>query len=150
MSAPPVIAELVARFQANRKLYSGPGYKELQLCREFLEPFFEALGWDVQNKAGVSPVYQEVVQQYGTEVEGGQKSADYAFRVGEKVRFFVEAKKPGVRLKDDAGPAYQLRKYAYSKDLPLSILTDFEEFAVYDGRVKPQGSDAASKARVAH
>jgi len=148
MPPPEIIKELVGKFDSNRGLYCGPGYNETRLRREFLDPFFEALGWDVDNTRGVSPVYQEVVHEYGTAVEGAQKTADYAFRIGERVKFFVEAKKPGVRLKEDAGPAYQLRKYAYSKQLPLSILTDFEEFAVYDGRVKPAEKDTAAKARV--
>lgn len=29
-------------------------------------------------------------------------------------------------------PAYQLRRYAWSAKMPLSILSDFEEFAIYD------------------
>jgi hypothetical protein len=49
----------------------------------------------------------------------------------------VEAKKPAVDIKYDIYPAFQLRRYAWNKHLPLSILTDFEEFAVYDCRNKP-------------
>jgi hypothetical protein len=60
----------------------------------------------------------------------------------------LEAKKPSVNLKDDASPAFQLRRYAWSAKLPLSILTDFDEFAVYDCRVKPVKTDKASTARV--
>lgn len=52
-----------------------------------------------------------------------------------------------VNLKDDPEPAYQLRRYAWSAKLPLSILTDFEEFAVYDCRVRPHQADKPSKAR---
>ena len=32
--------------------------------------------------------------------------------------------------------------------MPLSILTDFEEFAVYDCRIKPAKTDKADKARI--
>jgi len=52
-------------------------------------------------------------------------------------KFFVEAKRPSVHIKEDAAPAFQLRRYAWSAKLPLSLLTDFEEFAVYDCRIKP-------------
>ena len=45
-------------------------------------------------------------------------------------------------------PAFQLRRYAWSAKLPLGILTDFEEFAVYDCRVKPDKRDKASVGRV--
>ena len=40
----------------------------------------------------------------------------------------------------------QLRRYAWSARLPLSILTDFEEFAVYDCRVERDKGDSASMA----
>jgi len=40
-----------------------------------------------------------------------------------------------------------LRRYAWSAGLPLSILTDFEEFAVYDCRIKPVKTDQAATAR---
>ncbi len=50
-------------------------------------------------------------------------------------------------IKGDPGPAFQLRRYGWSAKLPLSILTDFEEFAVYDCSVKPNQKDKSSKAR---
>ena len=71
-----------------------------------------------------------------------------AFASAERGNFFLEAKKPSVDIKSDAHPAYQLRRYAWSAKLPLSILTDFEEFAVYDCRPEPKLADKASVARV--
>ena len=41
-----------------------------------------------------------------------------------------------------------MRRYAWSAKLPLSILTDFEELAVYDCRTRPADQDKASVARV--
>ena len=63
-------------------------------------------------------------------------------------KFFLEAKKPSVSLRGDVGPAYQLRRYAWSAKLPLSILTDFEEFAVYDCRRRPRPADKAGVGRI--
>ena len=48
----------------------------------------------------------------------------------------------------DPVPAYQLRRYGWSAGLRLSILTDFEEFAVYDCTIRPRQNDKASYARV--
>ncbi len=62
--------------------------------------------------------------------------------------FYVEAKKPGVALKTAASAAFQLRRYAWSAKLPLSVLTDFEELAVYDCRLRPADTDKASLARI--
>ncbi len=41
-------------------------------------------------------------------------------------------------------PAFQLRRYAWLAKLPLSIVTNFEEFAIYDCRQKPDKNDKAS------
>lgn len=76
------------------------------------------------------------------------KALDYSFRVGGTRKFFLEAKKPSVDVKDDSHPAYQLRRYAWSAKLSLSILTDFEELAVYDCRIRPVPTDKSSAARV--
>ncbi len=52
MSAPDIIKNLVDRFENNYASYRAGKYNETQLRREFLDPFFEALGWDVFNKQG--------------------------------------------------------------------------------------------------
>jgi hypothetical protein len=51
-------------------------------------------------------------------------------------------------VKTDILPAYQVRRYAWSAKLPVSILTDFEEFAVYDCNKKPAPTDKASTGRI--
>jgi hypothetical protein len=142
------ITDLVERFTHNLDLYRRPTYNETRLRREFVDPLFEALGWDVANKQGVSPRYQEVVHEDSLRDKGAVKAPDYCFRVGPERKFFVETKKPSVDLARDPDPAYQLRRYAWTAKLPLSILTDFEQFAVYDCRVKPQYGDKASTARI--
>mgnify|MGYP000700151979 CR=1 FL=1 len=38
---------LVETFDRNLASYRTPAYNETQLRRDFLDPFFEALGWDV-------------------------------------------------------------------------------------------------------
>jgi len=148
MPAPTIIAELVERFEANREAYTSGKYNETQLRREFVDPFFKALGWDVWNEQGYAEAYKDVIHEDAIQVGGAMKAPDYCFRIGGTRKFFLETKKPSVDLKSDPAPAYQLRRYAWSAKLPLSILTDFEEFAVYDGRVKPAASDRASDARV--
>ncbi|MBX7254472.1 MAG: N-6 DNA methylase [Candidatus Promineofilum sp.] len=76
------------------------------------------------------------------------KAPDYGFYLDGRRRFFVEAKKPAVNLARDAAPAHQLRRYAWTAKLPLSILTDFEELAVYDTRVRLRADDSAAVARL--
>ncbi len=145
---PQEIIGLIARFDANREAYQSGVYNETQLRREFIDPFFKVLGWDVDNEKGYAEAYKDVIHEDSIKVGGITKAPDYCFRVGGTRKFFIEAKKPSVNLKDDVSPAFQLRRYAWSAKLPLSILTDFEEFAVYDCRVKPVKTDKASFARV--
>jgi len=140
--------ELVEKFDRNVESYRSGKYNEAQIRQEFINPLFIALGWDVYNERGYAEAYKDVIVEDSVTVEGSAKAPDYSFRIGGARKFFVEAKKPSVNLKDDISPAFQLRRYSWSAKLPLGILTDFEELAVYDGRVQPVKNDKASKARV--
>ncbi|MBM4066963.1 MAG: restriction endonuclease subunit M, partial [Planctomycetes bacterium] len=148
MPVPQEILGLVRRFENNREAYRSGQYNETQLRREFIDPFFQILEWDVNNEKGYAEAYKDVIHEDSIKVGGVTKAPDYCFRIGGTRKFFVETKKPSVNLKDDISPAFQLRRYAWSAKLPLSILTDFEEFAVYDCRAKPDKSDKASTARI--
>lgn len=147
MSCPDEVVRLVERFDRNREAYTSGSYNETQLRREFIDPLFIQLGWDVNNEKGWAEAYKDVVHEDSIKVGGSTKAPDYCFRIGGARKFFLEAKKPSVNLKDDIPAAFQLRRYAWSAKLPLSILTDFEEFAVYDCRVKPHQNDKPSTAR---
>lgn len=148
MGLPKEITELIERFDRNRESYLTGQYNETQLRREFLDPFFSALGWDVENKAGLAEMYKDVVHEDAVKIGGATKAPDYSFRIGGTRKFFLEAKKPSVHIKEEISPAQQIRYYARNAALPLSILSNFAEFAVYDGRVKRTSKDKASTARV--
>ncbi len=151
--APPetraAVADLVARYRFNADHYSGPDYNEAQARIEFIDPFFEALGWDLANKAGDSERFKDVVNEASLRIGGAMKAPDYCFRVGGQPMFYLEAKKPSVNVKDGAQPAFQLRRYGWNAKLALSVLTDFEELAIYDCRHKPGPTDPSATARVA-
>lgn len=149
------VLQLVDRFDFNIDDYKSGQYKEERVRVEFVNPLFEALGWDVTNTRGHAEQYKDVVHEASVRVggdggEGRLKAPDYSFRIAGRPKFFVEVKKPSVNIYDDIHPAYQLRRYAWSADMPLSILTDFEEIAIYDCRFEPEKGDSASKARVAY
>ncbi|MCY2989872.1 MAG: N-6 DNA methylase [Planctomycetota bacterium] len=149
MTVPGAVRELVERFYEQRESYHSIHYNEAQLRQEFLNPLFEALGWDVTNKKGYSAAYKEVIHEAAIKVGGRTKAPDYCFRVGGgAASFFVEAKQPAVDIGEAISPAYQLRRYAWSAKLPISILTDFEELAVYDCHIRPAKNDKATTARI--
>jgi predicted type IV restriction endonuclease len=147
-SAPKEVIDLIERFERNIDSFKGQGYSEAQVRQQFINPFFEALGWDMQNKAGIALAYSDVIHEDAIKIGGTTKAPDYCFRVGGTRKFFLEAKKPSVDIKSDISPAYQLRRYAWSAKLPLSILTDFEEFAVYDCQMRPSPDDKPSTGRI--
>lgn len=148
MTVPPEILKLVERFREQHDAYVSGDYNETQLRRDFLDPFLRALGWDVDNQQGNAEQYREVVHEDKVLVGGESKAPDYSCRIGGVRKFFVEAKKPGVDLKNDPKPAFQLRRYGWSARLPVSLLTNFEEFAVYDTRPRPSDKDKASTGRI--
>ena len=149
MAVPDAVVQLVERFKQQREDYRSGRYNETQLRRDFLDPLFAALGWDMNNERGYAEPYREVIHEDAIKIGGRTKAPDYCFRAGGGVRsFFVEAKKPSVDIREALSPAYQLRRYGWSAKLPVSILTDFEEFAVYDCRIRPVKTDKASTARV--
>ncbi|MDP3034029.1 MAG: Eco57I restriction-modification methylase domain-containing protein [Methanobacteriaceae archaeon] len=146
--APEIIKELVNKFERNQEAYKKSSYKEEQIKQEFINPFFKALGWDVDNEQGAAPQYRDVIFEDSIKVSGGTKAPDYCFTMTGRRMFFVEAKKPSVNIEKDIMPSYQLRRYAWSAKLPLSILTDFEEFAIYESRTRPKKTDRASNGRI--
>ncbi len=147
MPAPAIIHQLVAKFEENRAAYRSGKYNEARLRQEFLDPFFAALGWDVYNEKGVAPEYADVIIEDSLSFEGSSRAPDYAFKIGRERKFYVEAKKPAVDIQYDIHPAYQLRRYAWNAHLPLSILTDFEDFAVYNCKAKPNPTDSSATSR---
>ncbi|OYD17365.1 hypothetical protein CH330_00325 [candidate division WOR-3 bacterium JGI_Cruoil_03_51_56] len=147
---PDTILRLVDNFNRNLDACHSSAYNEAQLRQDFLNPFFEAMGWDMANKQGFDQRYRQVIHEAALRIGGTTKAPDYSFRIGGVRKFFVEAKKPAHDLKHDIGPALQLRRYAWTAKLPLSILTDFEEFCVYETRTRPKKTDKPATGRISY
>lgn len=146
-TAPPEVANLVSRFSGQRDVYKSGKYNETQLRRDFLDQLFEALGWDVGNRKNLSETNRDVINEISVEMEGHSKAADYAFKTNNKIFFFLEAKKPSVNIESNPAPAFQLRSYGWTAKVPFSILSDFEQLAIYDCRIKPVYGDTPLIAR---
>ncbi len=148
MAAPAELSRLVDRFRRSLPALRASGYNETQVRVEYIDPLFTLLGWDVHNTSGYAEQYKDVIHEDAIRVGGTTKAPDYCFRIGGVRKFFLEAKKPSVNIKEEPTAAFQLRRYAWSAKLPLSVLTDFEELATYDCRVKPEKTDKPSIARI--
>ena len=147
-TVPKAILDLVERFERNREAYKSGNYNETQVRREFLDPVFKELGWDIDNQEGYAEDYKDVIHEDAIKTADGTKAPDYCFRIGGTRKFFLEAKRPSVDIKNDVSPAFQLRRYGFTTKLSLSILSDFEELAVYDCRFKPVKTDSAATGRI--
>ena len=82
MPIPDKVLELVDRFDYNLTDYKSGKYNETQVRREFIDPLFKALGWDVDNVQGYAEAYKDVVHEDAIKVKGTTKAPDYSFRVG--------------------------------------------------------------------
>jgi len=142
------LKERIEFFKKNIKDYKSGKYDEYKTRADFIDVFFSSLGWDMYNEQKIIEQFREVVREDKIVIDGNRKAPDYSFRIGPHIVFYVEAKKPSVDIKNDPAPALQLRRYAHTRGLALSILTDFEEIAVYDTRIKPDKKDSAHTARV--
>src|SRR5881394_384129 len=79
MGVPAEIHELTERFERNKDAYRSPQYNETQLRREFLDPFFKALGWDIDNTAGYAEAYKDVIHEDAIKIGEATKGPDYCF-----------------------------------------------------------------------
>lgn len=146
-TCPDSIKRLIERFTQQSDQVCSPDYNETLLRIDFINPLMRELGWDIDNTQSFAEQYREVVHEDRVRVAGQTKAPDYSFRVGGQRKFFLEAKRPAIDIKSNWEPAYQLRRYAWSAKLAVSLLTDFEELAVYDTRIPPKQFDKPAVAR---
>lgn len=145
------IERLVHTFDSNPDYFKNASFfDEKETRNQFIDPFFKALGWNIYNLDPVLPEsHKEVIHETDVTVkEKGKKKnkkPDYGFRLNGKELFFVDAKKPSVKISDDPEPAFQIRRYGWSANHSIAIVTDFEEFAIYETIIEPKISDKPNK-----
>ena len=142
------VAALIKQFEENEAFYTSKNFVESEVRNKFIDPFLECLKWDVKNEKGARHDRQEVITEDRVVIAGQVKHPDYTLCYGGMRKIYIEAKQPSVDLKTNAEPALQVRRYAYTSKMPIAILTDFQEFAIYDTRIKPNANDSAATARI--
>lgn len=139
------VARLVNAFRTHAADYrrGASDYNETQLRTDFLDPLLRALGWDVDNSKQLPQDLREVVQEMTVEVSEDERSKkpDYGFRVGRLTKFFLEAKKPSVRVGEHQGAAFQTRRYGFSASHPVAVLSNFDITIVYRTVEPPREND---------
>lgn len=148
------LAERIHQYADRIAEYTRPTYNETEVRVDFVNPLFKALGWDIDNIAGLPQHLREVTHEATVMVEenGRQraKKPDYSFRVGTEVFFYLETKKPSVDITVNNAPAFQLRRYGWSGNLKVSVLTNYTDMYIYDCSVRPIETDDVNVALIAH
>ena len=142
------VAQLVSQFKENEPFYLSKNFVESEVRNKFIDPLLECLKWDVKNEKGARHDRQEVITEDRVVMNGQVKHPDYTLCYGGERKMYVEAKQPSVDLKTNPEPALQVRRYAYTSKMPIAVLTDFQELAIYDTRIKPSEKDTAGTARI--
>jgi hypothetical protein len=144
------INQLIDKYKADRNYYLTNKYNETLLRSDFLDPFFELLGWDIKNNAGKSTNEREVILEEALKANASEhsKKPDYTFRLFSERKFFLEAKKPCVSIESNNDTAKQVRRYGFTAKLKISVLSNFEHLIIYDTSVKVDAEDTFQKALV--
>lgn len=122
-TARQIIKALVNKYERIRQENKLSKYNEENTKAEFIEPLFEALGWDVRNTYHPNEVTRE---------ENISKDrVDYSFRINGIPKFFLEAKALRENLEN---PKFveQAINYSWHKGCTWAVLTDFEEVKVFN------------------
>ena len=97
-------------------------YNEAATKQGFIQPLFEALGWNFTDTDEVSP-----------EDNTSNGRVDYAFKLHGISQFYVEAKS----LKEDLNDQKYIKQaisYAYNKGVTWAILTNFQSLRVFNAQ----------------
>ncbi|MCL5020362.1 MAG: type I restriction enzyme HsdR N-terminal domain-containing protein, partial [Bacteroidetes bacterium] len=141
------VRKLVEDFKSHERDYLSPIYQESQVRQDFIDKFFTALGWDVTHERQKNPHEYEVQIENRVSEGDSQQRADYAFFLApnfDDPKFFVEAKRPALKLKD-TDFFFQTMNYGYPRNTPIAVLTNFTDLYVVDCRMKPTIKDAFSR-----
>lgn len=140
MPAPSSVIRLIERYRTGT-----PPRDEGTLCREFIGPMLEILGWGMGQSGDRIPCRTGLAR-------------DVQFRVGGRIRYidYVLSTPEGDGIAIMAGEisgqnlsAFDLRRYAWNAGLALAILTNFRESVVYDTTVPVRYGDDADTSRIA-
>lgn len=124
------IKELIHKYEELKASDEVRKYNEEMTKKDFIQPLFEALGWNVYNRSKKS-------DSVSAEEKVSKGRVDYGFRMNGIPKFFLEAKS----LREDSinykiEYLRQAIDYAWMKSCSWAILTNFESLVVINADVK--------------
>lgn len=136
ITAKKKLENLIEKYQNNRAEIRNKAnkYTEADARREYIDPFLEIFGWDIQNKKGKSLSDSDVITENKI---NKQDKPDYSLRRNGTIYYTVEAEKPGKNIHKDLQPSTQVLRYGWSAGNKVGILTNFETFQIFQTYQKP-------------
>ncbi|MEK7664866.1 MAG: N-6 DNA methylase [Patescibacteria group bacterium] len=116
------IKKLVEKYEKEKSLGRLKSYSEEETKKGFIEPLFEALGWNIYDKKEVS--LEETISS---------KRVDYGFYLNDRIKFYLEAKKFNVDLYSEDF-ANQAIRYSFNKGAVWAVLTNFETLIIFNAQ----------------
>lgn len=118
--------------------------------RTWIDELLSLFGWDVQNTQQVLTEHtlNKTERIRLNEIGSTNTRPDYTLVNGRVKLAFVDAKSLDVNIENDKGVAFQIRSYGWSIGAPFSVVTNFEQLAIYDCSVMPDVNNDASFARL--
>jgi methylase of polypeptide subunit release factors len=152
MGAPTIVRSLVARYEKERTppQFGAPGIGAQRT--KYVHKLLGALAWNTTRTYDSAGQGGLVIREHALEMVAAEerKPPQYSLRVDGVRKCFVGIQPHNVRMSEDPTSALQLRRFAWSANLPASILVNFEELSVYSGRICPRPDDGPDAARVVH
>src|SRR3989338_10647005 len=116
------IKQLVEKYESEKSSGKIKSYSEEETKRGFIEPLFEALGWDFSDKKEIS-----------MEESISSQRVDYGFYLNDRIKFYFDAKPLRADL-HKIEYADQAVRYSWNKGATWAVLTDFESIKVFNAQ----------------
>lgn len=143
------LSELIDEFRQLDERGSFKGQYE-PTARTWVERFLNVFHWNSSDPQQVSQEYRikgRAARRLKTEGTSHIRP-DYCLVSNGQRILYIDAKKIGANIKDDASIAYQVRCYGWSEKCTVSYAFDFKELAIYDCRFIPKDDDESDMARI--
>lgn len=148
MSTIQNLKSLVNRFLEAKKFGSLEGASEATI-RAWIDELLSVFGWNVQDTHQIltERTLNKEERIKLKSIGSTNVRPDYTFVNGKVPLAFVDAKSLDINIETNKEVAFQIRSYGWSIGAAFSIVTNFEQLAIYDCSYMPRVNDEASFAR---
>lgn len=118
-----------------------------ETVRAWLNELLGIFGWNVQDTSQIlqERVLDEGLKQKLKSIDSTHTRPDYILKNGPNIKTFLDAKSLDVNIFAEKEPAFQIRSYGWSANVPCAFISNFEQFSIYETKNVPNPSDDANK-----